>query len=126
MYQAAVAQAQQITDEANANFTDASNRASELLSEADRISRESQIQANTLLEDSQRTATNLINQSRRRAEMLSRKAETLANNAIRDSEERLVKMKAERAEIDEFLTSLKSLMSTESMVAADENTASEK
>jgi hypothetical protein len=126
MYQAAVAQAQQITDEANSNFTDASNRASELLSEADRISRESQIQANTLLEDSQRTATNLINQSRRRAEMLSRKAETLANNAIRDSEERLVKMKAERGEIDEFLTSLKSLMSTESMVAADENTASEK
>jgi hypothetical protein len=58
--------------------------------------------------------------------MLSRKAETLANNAIRDSEERLVKMKAERGEIDEFLTSLKSLMSTESMVAADENTASEK
>jgi hypothetical protein len=35
-------------------------------------------------------------------------------------------MKSERLEIDEFLNSLKSLMSTESMVAADENSASEK
>ena len=32
-------------------------------------------------------------------------------------------MKTERAEIDEFLNSLKGLMSTESMGAADENAA---
>ena len=126
MYQAAVAQAQQTTDEANANFNDASNRAAELMSEADRISREAQAQSSGLLEESQRTATNLINQSRRRAEMLSRKAETFASNAIRESEERLTKMKSERVEIEDFLASLKSLMSTESMVAADENAASEK
>jgi hypothetical protein len=34
-------------------------------------------------------------------------------------------MKSERAEIEEFLNSLKGLMSTESMVAADENAASQ-
>jgi hypothetical protein len=57
--------------------------------------------------------------------MLSRKAESFANNAIRESEDRLTKMKSERAEIEEFLNSLKGLMSTESMVAADENAASQ-
>jgi hypothetical protein len=56
--------------------------------------------------------------------MLSRKAESFANNAIRESEERLAKMKNERIEIDEFLHSLKGLMSTDAMVAADENAAS--
>jgi hypothetical protein len=34
-------------------------------------------------------------------------------------------MKTERAEIEEFLNSLKGLMSTESMVAADENAANQ-
>jgi hypothetical protein len=57
--------------------------------------------------------------------MLSRKAESFANNAIRESEDRLTKMKTERVEIEEFLNSLKGLMSTESMVAADENAANQ-
>ncbi|MFM5903546.1 MAG: hypothetical protein ACKOOD_00490, partial [Microbacteriaceae bacterium] len=71
----------------------------------------------------QRKATTLLNLTRRRADDLTRKAESLANNAIKDSEERLSKMRAERIEIEEFLSQLRNLMSTEAMVAEAENTA---
>jgi RNA binding exosome subunit len=57
--------------------------------------------------------------------MLTRKAEGYAGNAIKDSEDRLARMKAERADIEEFLGTLRNLMTTESMVAADENSAVE-
>jgi len=90
------------------------------------MSREAAQGANALSEESQRTATNVINQARRRAEQLSRRAESLANNAIKESEDRLSRMKTERVEIEEFLTQLKNLMSTESMVADAENRAYDK
>lgn len=125
MYQNAVSQAQQVTDEANATLAEASARAAQLISEADLISRDAQDNSNQLLEDANRTATNLINQSRRRADMLSRKAEGYAANAIKDSEDRLARMKSERSDIEEFLGTLRNLMTTESMVAADENSAVE-
>ena len=96
-----------------------------MISEADSIMRDAQENSSQMLEDANRTATNLINQSRRRADMLSRKAEGYANNAIKDSEERLNRMKAERNDIEEFLGTLRNLMTTESMVAADENSAVE-
>ena len=110
---------------ANATLAEASARAAQLISEADSIMRDAQDNSSQQLEDANRTATNLINQSRRRADMLSRKAEGYANNAIKDSEERLNRMKAERNDIEEFLGTLRNLMTTESMVAADENTAVE-
>jgi hypothetical protein len=123
MYQRAVAQSQEVTDEANANFAEASARAAELMSEAERMSREANQNAAALAEDSQRTATNVINQARRRAEALSRRAESLANNAIKESEDRLSRMKGERIEIEEFLSQLRNLMSTDAMVADAENRA---
>ena len=125
LYQNAVAQAGQVTEESNANLAEASARAAALISEAEQISRDAQENSSTQLEDANRTATNLINQSRRRSDMLTRKAEGFANNAIKDSEDRLNRMKLERAEIEEFLGTLRNLMTTESMVAADENSAVE-
>jgi hypothetical protein len=126
MYQNAVAQAQQITDEANANFAASAANAAELVAEAERISREANQHALNSAEEAQRKATSLLNLTRRRAEDLTRKAEGLANNAIKDSEERLSKMRAERIEIEEFLSQLRNLMSTEAMVAEAENTAETK
>ncbi|MEY4423092.1 MAG: hypothetical protein RLZZ258_195 [Actinomycetota bacterium] len=125
LYQTAVTEAQAVTDEANTTLAEASARAAQLISEADRISREAQEQSAQLIEDSNRTATNLINQSRRRSEALTRKAEYFANATIRESEERLSRMKSERVEIEEFLGTLRNMMTTESMVAADENSAAE-
>ena len=87
------------------------------------MSREANQNAAALAEDSQRTATNVINQARRRAEALSRRAESLANNAIKESEDRLSRMKGERVEIEEFLSQLRNLMSTDAMVADAENRA---
>lgn len=125
LYQNAVSQAQQVIDEANSTLSEASARSAQLISEADRIMRESLESSSQQLEDANRTATNLINQSRRRAEMLSRKAEGFAAGAIRESEDRLNRMKSERIEIEDFLGTLRNLMTTESMVAADENSAVE-
>ena len=76
-----------------------------------------------MTEDAQRNAGNLINQSRRRAELLARKAEAYANAVIVDGQERLQRWESESNEIEGFLNTLKSLMSTESMVAADETLA---
>ena len=63
----------------------------------------------------------MINQSRRRAEILSRKAQGYAENAIKDSRERLNRLSEEREEVADFLESMSKLMSTESMVAVDES-----
>jgi hypothetical protein len=68
----------------------------------------------------------LINQSRRRAELLSRKAQGYAENAIKDSRERLNRLSEEREEVADFLDSMSKLMSTESMVSVDESTVDEK
>lgn len=125
IYQDAVSQAQAATDEGNAALAEASTRSAELIAEAERVHRETNDAATKQLEDAQRTAANLINQSRRRAEMLARKAEGYATSAMRDSEERLGRMKMERAELEEFLSTMRNLMSTESMIAADENAAFE-
>jgi lipoate-protein ligase A len=73
------------------------------------------------LQDSQKRATDLINQSRLRAEALSRKAQGFAENAIKDSRERLTRLSEEREEVAEFLDSMSKLMSTESMVSIDES-----
>jgi F0F1-type ATP synthase membrane subunit b/b' len=82
--------------------------------------RDAKLQATNLTEDAQRNAGNLINQSRRRAELLARKAEAYANAVIVDGQERLSRWESESNEIEDFLNTMKSLMSTESMVAADE------
>lgn len=76
-----------------------------------------------MADEATRTATNTINQARRRAEALTKKAESIANHAIKESEDRLVRMRAERIQIDEFLNQLRNLMSTEAMVADAENAA---
>ncbi|MFM7013661.1 MAG: hypothetical protein ACKOXT_01545, partial [Actinomycetota bacterium] len=110
----------QATDDANRAVAEASRLAAELNAEAERNLREAKINAANVTEDSQRNAANLINQSRRRAELLARKAEGYANAVIVDGQERLSRWESESAEIGDFLNTLKSLMSTESMVAADE------
>ena len=123
IYESAVKQAQQATEEANKSVAEASRLAAELNSEAERNLREAKITAANVTEDAQRNAGNLINQSRRRAELLARKAEAYANAVIVDGQERLSRWESEANEIEDFLNTLKSLMSTESMVAADETLA---
>ena len=120
IYQAAVGQAQAVTDDAARTLADSSARAAEILSEAERVSREARNTRDEILEDSQRRATDLINQSRRRAEVLARKAQGYAENAIKDARERLNALSEEREQVSDFLDSMGKLMSTESMVSADE------
>jgi hypothetical protein len=120
MYESAVKQAQQATEEANKAVAEASRLSAELNAEAERILREAKLQATNVTEDAQRNAGNLINQSRRRAELLARKSEAYANAVIVDGQERLSRWESESNEIEDFLNTMKSLMSTESMVAADE------
>ena len=91
----------------------------------ERISREARTNRDEVLEDSQKRATDLINQSRRRAEVLSRKAQGYAENAIKDARERLNKLSDEREEVADFLDSMGKLMSTESMVSVDESEVDE-
>jgi cell division septum initiation protein DivIVA len=123
IYESAVKQAQAATDEANKAVAEASRLAAGLNTEAERTLREAKITAANVTEDAQRNAGNLINQSRRRAELLARKAEAYANAVIVDGQERLARWESESNEIEDFLNTLKSLMSTESMVAADETLA---
>jgi ElaB/YqjD/DUF883 family membrane-anchored ribosome-binding protein len=112
-----------VTDEANATLSEASARSAQLVSEADAIMRDALENSSQQLEDANRTATNLINQSRRRAERLSRKAEGYALTAINDAEQRARRLQDEYDDINEFLDSLKSLMSTEAVVSVVESTA---
>ena len=121
IYQAAVSQAQANTEESNRLLAESSKRASEIIAEAERVSREARKFRDETLQDSQQRSTDLINQSRRRAEILSRKALGYAENAIKDSRERLTKLSEEREEVADFLDSMSKLMSTESMVAVDES-----
>ncbi|CAB4631576.1 unannotated protein [freshwater metagenome] len=123
IYETAIRQAQTATDEANKAVAEASRLAAELNAEAERTLREANIAAAQVTDDAQLNAGNLINQSRRRAELLARKAETFANAVIVDGQERLSRWESEAHEIEDFLNTLKSLMSTESMVAADETLA---
>jgi len=121
IYQAAVSQAQATTEEANRALAESSARAAEIIMEAERVSRDARKFRDETLQESQQRSTDLINQSRRRAEILSRKALGYAENAIKDSRERLNKLSEEREEVADFLDSMSKLMSTESMVAIDES-----
>ena len=123
IYESAVRQAQQANEDANKAVAEASKLAAELNSEAERYLRDAKVTAANATEDAQRNAGNLINQSRRRAELLARKAEAFANAVIVDGQDRLARWESEANEIEDFLNTLKSLMSTESMVAADETLA---
>lgn len=121
IYQAAVSQAQTLTDEAARSVAESTARAAEMLAEAERISREARSFQDETREDANKRATDLINQSRRRAEALSRKAQGYADNAIKDARERLNKLSDEKDEVTEFLASMDKLMSTESMVNLDQS-----
>jgi archaellum component FlaC len=114
-----------MTEEANRSLSESSARAAEMLSEAERVSREARNFRDETLQDSQKRSTDLINQARRRAEILSRKALGYAENAVKDSRERLNRLSEEREEVADFLDSMSKLMSTESMVAVDESTIDE-
>jgi hypothetical protein len=119
IYQAAVAQAQAMTEEGSRNIADSTARAAELLAEAERVSREARDFQDDTREESNKRAADLINQSRRRAEALARKAQGYADNAIKDARERLTKITDERDQVTDFLDSMDKLMSTESMVNFD-------
>lgn len=119
IYQAAVAQAQAMTEEGSKALADSTARAAELLSEAERVSREARDFQDETRQESNKRATDLINQSRRRAEALSRKAQGYADNALKDARERLTRLADERDQVTEFLASMDKLMSTESMVNFD-------
>ena len=125
IYQAAVAQAQVQSEEGAKSLAEATARASELLAEADRVSREARAFQDGTREDANKRATDLINQSRRRAESLSRKAQGYADNAVKDARERLTKLTDEREQVTEFLESMDKLMSTESMVSLDQSESEE-
>ena len=96
IYQAAVAQAQAMTEEGAKTLADSTSRAAELLSEAERVSREARDFQDETRQEANKRATDLINQSRRRAEALSRKAQGYADNAIKDARERLTKLTDEK------------------------------
>ena len=119
IYQAAVAQAQAMTEEGSKTLADSTARAGELLSEAERVSREARDFQDDTREEANKRASDLINQSRRRAEALSRKAQGYADNAIKDARERLTRLSDERDQVTEFLATMDKLMSTESMVNFD-------
>jgi len=119
IYQAAVAQAQAMTEEGAKTLADSTSRAAELLSEAERVSREARDFQDETRQEANKRATDLINQSRRRAEALSRKAQGYADNAIKDARERLTKLTDEKDQVTDFLASMDKLMSTESMVNFD-------
>jgi cell division septum initiation protein DivIVA len=125
IYQAAIAQAQVQSEEGAKALAEATARASELLAEADRVSREARAFQDETREDANKRATDLINQSRRRAESLSRKAQGYADNAVKDARERLTKLTDEREQVTEFLESMDKLMSTESMVSLDQSETEE-
>jgi Zn-dependent M16 (insulinase) family peptidase len=122
-YESGVKQAQQATEAANKAVAEASSLVAKLNLEAETRLRDAQAQAKNVTEEAQRNAGNLINQSRRRAELLARKAEAYANTVIVDGRQRLSQWESESNEIEDFLNTMKSLMSTESMVAADETLA---
>jgi uncharacterized protein with GYD domain len=119
IYQAAVAQAQAMTEEGAKTLADSTARAGELLAEAERVSREARDFQDDTREEANKRAADLINQSRRRAEALSRKAQGYADNAIKDARERLTRLSDERDQVTEFLATMDKLMSTESMVNVD-------
>jgi cell division septum initiation protein DivIVA/uncharacterized protein with GYD domain len=119
IYQAAVAQAQAMTEEGAKTVADSTARAGELLAEAERVSREARDFQDDTREEANKRAADLINQSRRRAEALSRKAQGYADNAIKDARERLTRLSDERDQVTEFLATMDKLMSTESMVNFD-------
>jgi len=119
IYQAAVAQAQAMTEEGSKTLADSTARAGELLAEAERVSREARDFQDDTREEANKRAADLINQSRRRAEALSRKAQGYADNAIKDARERLTRLSDERDQVTEFLSTMDKLMSTESMVNFD-------
>jgi len=119
IYQAAVAQAQAMTEEGAKTLADSTSRTAELLSEAERVSREARDFQDETRQEANKRATDLINQSRRRAEALSRKAQGYADNAVKDARERLTKLTDEKDQVTDFLSSMDKLMSTESMVNFD-------
>lgn len=123
IYESSVAQAQEATEIANRSVAEASKLAAQLTEESEDSLRKARLEASNLTENSKRDAMNLINQSRRRAELLARKAEGYANAVIVDSQQRINRWESESLEIEDFLNTLRSLMSTESMVAADETLA---
>jgi cell division septum initiation protein DivIVA len=125
IYQAAVAQAQAMTEEGARTLADSTARAAELLAEAERVSREARDYQDDTREEANKRAADLINQSRRRAEALSRKAQGYADNAIKDARERLTKLSDERDQVTDFLSTMDKLMSTESMVSFDQSEAEE-
>jgi cell division septum initiation protein DivIVA len=125
IYQAAVAQAQTLTDEGARALAESSTRAAELMAEAERISREARIFQDETREEANKRATDLINQSRRRSEALSRKALVYAENAVKDARERLTKLSDEKDQVSDFLASMDKLMSTESMVNVDHSEVDE-
>ena len=123
MYQRTLAQSDDIMARAEALLSDAAARAKEITLQAENTLKQAEIQAENLSETSNRNAFHLINEARRRSELLTRKAEGYALNAITDAEERARRLQDEYEDINEFLDSLKSLMSTEAVVSVVESTA---
>jgi vacuolar-type H+-ATPase subunit H len=123
MYQRTLAQSDELMARAEALLSDAGTRAREITTQAESTLKQAEMQAENLSETSNRNAFHLINEARRRSELLTRKAEGYALNAISDAEERARRLQDEYEDINEFLDSLKSLMSTEAVVSVVESTA---
>jgi hypothetical protein len=123
MYQRTIERSEEIMQRAESLLQDASVRAREITAQAESTLKEAEIQSSNLLENSNRNAFHVINEARRRSELLTRKAEGYALTAINDAEQRARRLQDEYDDINEFLDSLKSLMSTEAVVSVVESTA---
>ena len=103
----------------------ATERARDRTARAEAVLRESEDKAMEIVESSHSNAFHLLSEARRRSEILSRKAETYSLAAIRDAEDRLGNMQSEYEDLTEFVDSLKSMMSTDAILAVVESSALE-
>ena len=101
----------------------ANERARERTTRAEEILRESEDKAAEISESSHSNAFHLLAEARRRSEILTRKSEGYSLLAISDAENRLAKMQSEYEDLTEFIDSLKSMMSTDAILAAVESTS---
>jgi len=73
------------------------------------------------METARNNAYQLLVEARRQSELIAKKAEFYAMGSIRDAESRLAKMEKEQDELQDFLGSLKGLVSEDSVLSMIES-----
>ncbi|MEN9753011.1 MAG: hypothetical protein RL670_702, partial [Actinomycetota bacterium] len=125
MIQNASQRAAEINQQAIEVLDDAMSRGQELSAEAEAHLRETEQQASNLMETARNNAYQLLVEARRQSELIAKKAEFYAMGSIRDAESRLAKMEKEQDELQDFLGSLKGMVSEDSVLSMIESSISE-